>query len=70
MSNPHLPAGQNIQGGAGGVRGVDMGGGPGGSRRRQPAPYVAQYNHQQMNPMYAANYMPYAAQQYYGMTQQ
>ncbi|KAJ4022456.1 hypothetical protein NW752_000342 [Fusarium irregulare] len=71
MSNRHLPAGQNIQGGAGGAHGADMVGGPGGSRRRQPPPFVPQYqqqqhhHHQHMNPMYA-NYMPYGQQQYYG----
>ncbi|KAF5024787.1 hypothetical protein F66182_3131 [Fusarium sp. NRRL 66182] len=72
MSNRHLPAGQNIQGGAGGVHGADMVGGPGGPRRRQPPPYVPQYqhhHHQHMNPMYA-NYMPYAPQQYYGFPPQ
>ncbi|KAM5352596.1 hypothetical protein ACJ41O_005318 [Fusarium nematophilum] len=72
MSNRHLPAGQNIQGGVGGVPGIDMAGGPGGGpRRRQQPPYVPQYHHhhQHMNPMYA-NYMPYGPQQYYGMPQQ
>ncbi|KAF4995066.1 hypothetical protein FDECE_12921 [Fusarium decemcellulare] len=71
MSNRHLPAGQNIQGGVGGVPGVDMVGGPGGPRRRQPPPYAPQYHHhhQHMNPMYA-NYMPYSPQQYYGMPPQ
>ncbi|KAJ4267698.1 hypothetical protein NW762_003812 [Fusarium torreyae] len=74
MSNRHLPAGQNIQGGAGGVHGADMVGGPGGPRRRQPPPFVPQYqqqhhHHQHMNPMYP-NYMPYAPQQYYGMPPQ
>ncbi|KAH7148487.1 hypothetical protein EDB81DRAFT_464222 [Dactylonectria macrodidyma] len=83
MSNRHLPAGQNIQGGVGGMPGADMTGGLGGPRRRQPPPYVPQYHqqqhqqqhqqhqhhHQHMNPMYA-NYMPYAPQQYYGMPPQ
>ncbi|KAM0432363.1 hypothetical protein ACHAPT_004905 [Fusarium lateritium] len=79
MSNRHLPAGQNIQGGAGGVPGVDMVvGGPGGPRRRQAPPYVPQYqqqhhqhqhHHQQMNPMYAG-YTQFAPQPYYGMPPQ
>ncbi|CAM1500825.1 Fc.00g099870.m01.CDS01 [Cosmosporella sp. VM-42] len=69
MSNRHLPAGQNIQGGAGGVPGVDMAGGPGGPRRRQPPPYVPMYHQQHMNPLYA-NYNPYGPQQYYGMPPQ
>ncbi|KAH8672913.1 hypothetical protein BGZ61DRAFT_100942 [Ilyonectria robusta] len=84
MSNRHLPAGQNIQGGVGGMPGVDMSGGLGGPRRRQPPPYVPQYHHQpqhqhhqhqhqhqhqHVNPMYA-NYMPYSPQQYYGMPPQ
>ncbi|KAF7553426.1 hypothetical protein G7046_g7108 [Stylonectria norvegica] len=42
MSNHHLPAGHNIQGGVGGVPGVDMAAGPGGPRRRQQ-PYMPQY---------------------------
>ncbi|KAF7547276.1 hypothetical protein G7Z17_g7848 [Cylindrodendrum hubeiense] len=74
MSNRHLPAGQNIQGGVGGMPSVDMAGGMGAPRRRQPPPYVPQYHHQpqhqlphqhqHVNPLYA-NYMPYAPQQYY-----
>ncbi|KAM5512219.1 ubiquitin carboxyl-terminal hydrolase [Fusarium oxysporum f. sp. phaseoli] len=63
MSNRHLPAGQNIQGGA---HGADMVGGPGAPRRRQPPPYVPyQQHHQHMNVMYPNNYMAYN-QQYYG----
>ncbi|KPM39075.1 hypothetical protein AK830_g7513 [Neonectria ditissima] len=47
MSNRHLPAGQNMQGGVGGMPSVDMAGGLGGGpRRRQPPPYVPQYHHQ------------------------
>ncbi|KAJ3463226.1 hypothetical protein MRS44_008012 [Fusarium solani] len=76
MSNRHLPAGQNIQGGAGGVPGVDMVGGPGGPRRRQAPPYVPQYqqqhhqhHHQHMNPMYGG-YTQFAPQPYYGMPPQ
>ncbi|KAF4334424.1 ubiquitin thiolesterase [Fusarium beomiforme] len=66
MSNRHLPAGQNIQGGAGGVHGADMVGGPGAPRRRQPPPYVPyQHHHQHMNAMYPNSYMAYN-QQYYG----
>ncbi|KAM0283818.1 hypothetical protein ACHAO9_009540 [Fusarium lateritium] len=79
MSNRHLPAGQNIQGGAGGVHNADHIGGSGASRRRQPPPFVPQYqqqqqqqqqyhHNQQMNQMYP--YMNYAQQQYYGYQQQ
>ncbi|KAM0382252.1 hypothetical protein ACHAPZ_005868 [Fusarium culmorum] len=72
MSNRHLPAGQNIQGGSG-VLGADMVG-PGGPRRRQPPPpFVPQsqyqqqhHHHQAVNHMYNNNYMNYGQQQYYG----
>ncbi|KAL6922105.1 hypothetical protein ACHAPO_002863 [Fusarium lateritium] len=73
MSNRHLPAGQNIQGGSG-ILGTDIVGGPGGPRRRQPPPPFVpqsqyqqqhhQHHHQSATHMYN-NYMNYS-QPYYG----